>query len=442
MNTIVKLLSYKPLEKLLRVLNKNSKAYLVGGIVRDSLLQKPMHDIDLACALEPHLVSALLEGQGFRVVPTGIEHGTILVVVEGESIEVTTFRAPSARYETAYSKTIDEDLAGRDFTINAMAIDTVSQALIDPFGGQKDLQAQIVRCVGTPEARFSEDPLRILRAIRFGPASSWTIEPLTVEAIRSHAHLLASVSIERIREEISKILLSPKPADGLRAINQYGLLIHTLPELEPSVGCEQNKWHIHDVFEHTLAVVERTPPDLLLRLTALFHDIGKPHTVSAGPDGERHFYYHEHVGTDICKSAMHRLKYSNDMIDSTCTLVQYHMRPLKCSDSAVRRLMRDLGPLLENWRKFKWADKSPTMLQAEFDIEAEEFDTKLKLELSRQDYATRTKLVIDGHDIMREFNLQPGPKLGNILAQLKEIILDTPEHNNREGLMEIVRGLL
>jgi tRNA nucleotidyltransferase (CCA-adding enzyme) len=442
MDTINKLLSYKPLEKILRVLNQNCKAYLVGGMVRDSISGKPVNDIDLACILEPQAISALLEGQGFRVVPTGIEHGTILVVVDEEPIEITTFRSASARYETKYSQTIEEDLAGRDFTINAMAIDTETQALIDPFGGKHDLDAQIVRCVGNAEARLSEDPLRILRAIRFGPAAGWAIEPLTGEAIRICGSLLESVSVERIREEISKILLSPEPAAGIRAINHYGLLRYTVPELEPAVGCEQNKWHVHDVFEHTLAVIERTPPDLLLRLTALFHDIGKPHTVSVDPDGERHFYHHEHVGTDICKSAMHRLKYSNDLIESTTTLVRFHMRPLKCSDAAVRRLMRDLGPLLDPWRRFKWADKSPTMPQDEFDLESADFDSKLDLELNRQDYQARTKLAIDGNDIMSEFGLKPGPKLGNILNQLKELILDSPELNTREGLLEIIKGLL
>ncbi len=439
---IDKLLSYKPLEKLLRVLNQGSRAYLVGGVVRDSILGKPINDIDLACILKPQSISELLEGQGFRVVPTGIEHGTILAVVDEEPIEITTFRAASARHDTKYSQTIEEDLGGRDFTINAIAIDTVTQALIDPFSGQHDLQAQIVRAVGDPEARFSEDPLRILRAIRFGPATNWAIEPLTAEAIRSCGQLLGSVSVERIREELSKILLSPNPAAGIRAINHYGLLVYTVPELEPTIGCEQNKWHIHDVFEHTLAVIERTPPELLMRLAALFHDIGKPHTISVGPDGERHFYHHEHVGTDICKSAMHRLKYSNDLIESTTMLVQYHMRPLKCSDAAIRRLMRDLGPLLGDWRRFKWADKSPTMPQDEFDEEATDFDSKLNLELSRQDYEARTKLSINGNDIISAFGLKPGPKLGNILNQLKELILDSPELNTRESLLKIVNRLL
>jgi putative nucleotidyltransferase with HDIG domain len=248
--------------------------------------------------------------------------------------------------------------------------------------------------------------------------------------------------VERIREELSKILLSSEPAAGIRSINHYGLLMYTVPELEPSVGCEQNKWHTHDVFEHTLAVIERTPPELLLRLTALFHDIGKPHTVSVDSNGERHFYHHEYVGTDICKAAMHRLKYPNDLIDSTTTLVRYHMRPLKCSDAAVRRLMRDLGPLLNPWRQFKWADKSPTMPQEEFDLESADFDAKLDLELNRQDYQARTKLVIDGNDIMREFALKPGPKLGSILNQLKELILDSPDLNTRESLLEIAKGLL
>jgi tRNA nucleotidyltransferase (CCA-adding enzyme) len=443
MKQLETLLRYKPLKMVLDALCAHTRVYLVGGAVRDLLMDQPISDIDLACALHAEVLSRILTAdQGFKIVPTGIAHGTVLVVVENESIEITTFRAPSGRYDTKYSETIEEDLAGRDFTINAMAVDTVSGDLIDPFHGQSDLNDRIVRCVGDAALRFREDPLRILRAIRFGSANGFVINVDTENALMVSAKLLLQVSIERVREELSKILISPYPAEGFRSLLQYGLMEYTLPEIIRTVGCEQNKWHTQDVFEHTLTVIERTPPELLLRLVALFHDVGKPDTLSVGDDGERHFYGHEYISADICRVAMRRLKYSNELVDKTARLVSYHMRPLVCSSATVRRLMRDLGPLLDDWRKFKWADKSPTISEEQFQVEASEFDRNLSGERSRQDYVNRTQLAINGHQIMELFNLAPGPQLGKILSDLKEIILDDPNLNTPTELVKLVEQII
>jgi tRNA nucleotidyltransferase (CCA-adding enzyme) len=435
------LTTHPGIQSIIGALPSSAQLYLVGGAVRDLLLGIYRGDIDLACNLPPEQTSQILQDAGLKIVPTGIHHGTITVVFNREHVEITTFRAPSSRLKTEYSQTIEQDLCGRDFTINALAFDFARRTIIDPFGGQEDLESMTLKCVGDPNDRFTEDPLRILRMIRFGPGQGRKIEIQTAQAATTHAALLNKISVERIREEICKLLVSEKPAEALRSVKNYELLPYILPELIPAVGCEQNKWHIHDVFEHTLAVIERTPPEILLRLTALFHDIGKPATVSVGDDGERHFYRHEHIGADICKDAMQRLKFSNESIKSTSTLVEYHMRPLACTESAIRRLIRDLGPLLMSWQKFKWADKSPTVAQAVFDLEAAEFNTKLELELARQDRQARSQLAVDGHTLMQELNMAPGPPLGKIIKALKELILDNPELNEPATLIYKARKL-
>jgi tRNA nucleotidyltransferase (CCA-adding enzyme) len=421
------------LTKVLKALKNQAQIYMVGGAVRDALLGEALCDFDLACSLPPLDAKALLEQAGIRVVPTGIEHGTITAVVEKAHVEITTFRSPSSRIATRYGESIEEDLEGRDFTINALAYDFLKDRLIDPFGGLEDLNNRILRGTCSPLARFQEDPLRILRMLRFGPAQRRQIDQQTLEAAVSIADSLASVSVERVRDEFCKILLSPDPSVALRTARDSGLLQHLLPELLPAVDCEQNSWHIEDVFEHTLSVLSRTPPELLLRLTAIFHDIGKPLTVSLGEDGERHFYQHEHVGAEICSQTMKRLRFSNELTESTSLLVDYHMRPLSCSPATVRRLMRDLGPLLPEWRRFKHADKSPTLSEDEFFKEAQVFDTMLSEELSRKDLEQRSKLTIDGHDLMH-LGIPKGPQMGMVIKRLKELILDSPELNIPETL--------
>lgn len=421
------------LTKVLEILRHRAQIYLVGGAVRDALLGESLCDFDLACSLPPLETKELLEKGGIRVVPTGVDHGTVTAVVDKVHVEITTFRSPSSRSATRYSETIEEDLEGRDFTINALAYDFERKRLVDPFGGLEDLEKGILKGTCSPLTRFQEDPLRILRMLRFGPAQGRYIDKQTLEAAISTADSLVSVSVERIRDEFCKILISPMPSVALRTAKDAGLLKYLLPEIIPAIDCEQNSWHVEDVFEHTLTVLSRTPPELLLRLTAIFHDIGKPLTVSVGDDGERHFYQHEHVGAEICSQTMRRLRFSNELTESTSLLVDYHMRPLKCSPAAVRRLMRDLGPLLADWRKFKHADKTPTISEDEFLSEARVFDDMLSEELSRKDLEQRSKLSINGHDLT-SLGIPKGPQMGIIIRRLKELILDSPELNTPEVL--------
>ncbi|MCB0311471.1 MAG: HD domain-containing protein, partial [Bdellovibrionales bacterium] len=350
------------LQKLLECASDETQLYLVGGSVRDIALGAQQIDFDLASNLAPNQISQYLGAAGHRVIETGLQHGTITALIDSTPIEITTFRQPLPSHPVSYSDNIEIDLSARDFTINAIAFDLKQHRLIDPFDGLSDLANQTLRAVGSPQDRFKEDPLRILRMIRFGPAANRTVEDLTWTAASRQAKTISTVSIERIKEELDKILLGINAPEGFRALAKLNLLELTVPELIPCIGFEQNDFHLHDVFDHTLAVLERCPKDnLALRLTALYHDLGKPSTLSVDPAGNRHFYKHEIISEEICSNRMQALKYSKRLTKQVTRLVRYHMRPIECGPAGVRRLMRDLEEDFDLWQEFKFADKPPVM---------------------------------------------------------------------------------
>jgi tRNA nucleotidyltransferase (CCA-adding enzyme) len=376
------------------------------------------------------------------VIETGIQHGTVLVLVNDTHLEVTTFRQPADRDTQINAHDISTDLAGRDFTINTLAFCLKERILIDPWDGVSDLANSMLRCVGEPQARFKEDPLRILRMIRFGDAQGREIEDSTAQAALQNVELLALVSVERIRSETEQIILSPYPAAGVRRMLAIGALKFTIPELLPAVGFEQNRYHIHDVFEHTMAVLDRAPADRILRWSAIFHDIGKPHTLSVGEDGERHFYQHEVVSTTLSWERMLRLKFSHDDMKRISSVVRHHMRPMSCGPAGVRRLIRDLGDNLSTWRAFKNADASPTIPSSEFNREAAAFDALLEGELNKMRQPSYGKLAVNGDDLKKELGLREGKQLGAILKQLEELIIEDPTRNSRDTLLNAARELL
>lgn len=435
-----RLLDTAAINKLRSALGPEGKLHLVGGAVRDTLIGKENHDIDLTTKLRPEETLALLKKAGIRTEPTGIEHGTILAVFEDAQIEITTFRKPgrarTARGPEIFSDSIEQDLAGRDFTINALAYSLESGQLVDPFSGINDLAQNLIRAVGDPSARFLEDPLRILRMVRFGPANKRKIEEQTFSAAKKLANHIQEISQERIRDEFIKIICAQSPAEALRKLRECGALDIVLPEIVSSYDFEQNEFHRFDVFEHTLAVLENCPSTPLLRLTAVFHDIGKPATLSVGPDGRRHFYKHEIVSTNMTKTALKRLRCSNQMIKEVTSLVRYHMRPLNCGPAAVRRLVRDLGPLMEPWLEFKAADsKGAKVAPKDITQMVQNFRGLLKTELSRGDFL---KLAVTGDDI-KNFGIAEGPIIGHILNGLRELVLNEPDLNHREKLLELAR---
>ena len=427
-------LSDSGIQKIFSILGDSSGLALVGGSVREFLSSRATTDVDLAVRLLPMQVKTALEGQGIRVIETGIEHGTVLAVIDQRHYEITTYRRPGPRIGSGYSETLETDLSGRDFTINAIAYNLATRKIVDPFAGARDLELGVLRCVGAARERFSEDPLRILRAIRFGVASGRIIDPQTEAAIVDLRQSLASVSIERIRHEVEQILLSPHAADGFRALARLELLPYTIPELQQTIGVEQNDYHVHDVFEHTMAVISNAPTDRILRLTALFHDLGKPATLSIGENGQRHFYLHEKISTEICQTVMKRMRYSQSDIDTVALLVATHMRPLTCGPQGVRRLIRDLGTDLERWFQFKFADRPPRVVEGEFEAGVENFTTLLHAERKRTVGSVFSSLGVSGQDVLLA-GVREGPAVGGILKVLNDEVLEDPERNTRDYLL-------
>ncbi len=435
-------------KKILSALGNDAQLHLVGGAVRDTILKsqikKSKIDIDLATGLHPEEVCKRLSDQKIHWIPTGIEHGTVLAVVDDTHIEITTFRIPGSRElggsNPRYSDSIEIDLSGRDFTINAIAYSLEKRILIDPFSGIEDLKSNTIRAINDPTIRFKEDPLRILRMVRFGHAQGRTVEETTWQAALSLISSLATISMERIRDEFLKILISDYPENSLRALKELKALDLIIPEIVPSYDFEQNEYHRFDVFEHTLEVIKNTPQDLLLRLTALFHDLGKPHTLSVGDDERRHFYKHEIVSADLTKKALKRLLLPNSVIKEVSLLVRLHMRPIGCGPAGIRRLIRDLDQLLNPWLKFKEADALGAKVKlSDFESEKKRFIDLLKIEQART--TNFLKLAITGQDLISLGAIE-GPILGNVLNALKEMVLNDPSLNTKEALLRLAKEKL
>lgn len=427
---------FKQLRKLLDV-----KVYLVGGAVREGLIGKSVTDLD--CASEIHADQALkiLEPH-YRVIPTGIEHGTIRVMLPSlGGLELTTFRKPSSRDKSQFSKTIEEDLGGRDFTINAIAVDSDSGEIIDPFKGASDLKNKVLRAVGDPKERIDEDPHRIMRALRFGYAEGREIEATLLKCLKALGRSLEKVSIERIRDELTKIILCSFPEKAIEALKEINILDLVLPEFLDSVGFEQNDFHTEDVFSHSVTVLRRAKDisdDKIVRFAALFHDIGKPKSFSVGDDGRRHFYGHEVFGAEITESALERLRFGSSEIKRISRLVKHHMRPIECGPAGVRRLFRDLEDDFPLWRLLKIADKPPIEDEEPFLLRLKVFDEMVLKEREKQKEPLR--IAVNGDDL-KGLGISPGPKMGAILKKLEEEVIETPEINEKEKLLERAKFL-
>jgi len=433
---IKELLNRKEVTFLQKVLGTDADLHIVGGAVRDLFLEKDPKDIDLATKLTPQKVISKLEKNKVRYVPLGIRRGTIAAIVDHQSIEITTFRNP--QQEDVFTDSIEQDLPARDFTINAIAISVNTGKLIDPFGGEQDLKKGILKTVGDPTLRFTEDPHRILRLIRFGTGHGRVVEKATLEAAKKLSHLLQHEKVERIGMEFSKIMMLPTTSNCLREMNELGILSIVLPELIPCVGLEQNQHHKLDVFEHTLSVVDNVEDydNLKLKLAALFHDIGKPESITE-VNGRRRMIGHELVSERIAKEAMTRLKYSNFMVECVTTLVRLHMKPIiGMKSGGIRRLIRDAGFLLEDWMALKKADiLGGRNLDYDFEPTWKEFVDRVDYELYRTDVAApKDPLEIGGKDIM-SLGIPQGPVVGQVLALLREEVLEDPTLNKRDVLL-------
>jgi tRNA nucleotidyltransferase (CCA-adding enzyme) len=424
------------------------QAHLVGGGVRDMLLGRPPADFDLATDARPEKVLEIF-GRSFAI-PTGLQHGTVTVLSGSDpatrrSVEVTTFRGEGAYLDgrrpssVTYVSTLDEDLSRRDFTMNAIALEPVTGAIADPFDGRADLARKLIRAVGDPLARFREDGLRPMRAVRQAAQLGFEIESATLDAIAPTLDVFRKVSAERVRDELLKLLASPRPSVGLALMHRTGLLGEVLPELLEGVGCAQNRYHKHDVFGHTLAVVDATRGDAIVRLGALLHDVGKPRARQPreGAPGEYSFFNHEYVGKDMADAIGRRLKLSTADRARVVAMVEHHMFFYKpeWSDGTVRRFVKRVGA---DALGALFALREGDVLGRGFDEDPERELGELKrriAEVAASDAALRvTDLAINGQDVMRVLGVPPGREIGVVLERLLELVLDDPSLNTRETL--------
>ena len=426
---------------------KGFECYLVGGSVRDLLLGRPVYDYDFATNARPELVKGLFR----RVIPTGIKHGTVSVLMGGRTYEVTTYRADGKYVDgrrpdtVTFSETLEEDVKRRDFTINGLAYDMLREELIDYIGGVEDISRKIIRTIGEPIDRFSEDGLRPYRACRFAAKLNFTIEERTLQAITETLDIARLVSSERVREELMKLLEADKPSEGLEYLRISGLMDIFLPELSRCHGVLQNKYHLYDIYYHSVYSCDAAPADRpLIRLTALLHDLGKLPTRREGADGDYTFYNHEVLGTRMARKIMQRLKFSNEDIAHATNLINNHMfyYMLEWTDGAVRRFMRKVGvENLEDVFLLRRADREGNGMRGGLPAPIGQLRKRIEKIIEDENAITVRDLDINGHVIMEEFGIQPGPMIGKILNELLEMVLDEPEKNNRLLLVERAKDI-
>ena len=421
---------------------KGFEAFVVGGCVRDALRGVDPQDWDVATSARPEEIQRLFT----RSLYTN-RFGTVVVSSGAHEIEVTTYRVDAGYADhrrpeaVAFTESLHEDLARRDFTMNAMAWRPTPSGgeLVDPFDGRADLEAKLVRAVGDPAERFTEDALRMLRAVRFATVLRMRIEPRTADATQANAGLAATLSGERIQQELNKILLAGRPSTGIRLLSDLGLLAVLCPELEVCKTIPQDKAVAQDVFEHSLITVDATPPDLVLRLAGLFHDVGKPETFADG-----HFHQHEFVGEAITRRVLKRWKYPKDRVAAVTHLIRHHMFWYQAdwTGSAVRRFIRKVGlDVIPDLFALRRADNIGSGMRAPRMYALEDLWTRVQGEIERSTAFSPHDLEVDGSDVMRELGIGPGPEVGRVIALVFERVLDDPDLNALDRLLPLIREI-
>ena len=436
------------------LLKAGFEACLVGGCVRDILLNKEPKDWDITTNARPEDIQKIFPDSVYEN-----NFGTVGVKTNSDDprlkiIEITTYRL-EGKYtdkrhpdEIKFAKTVEEDLARRDFTINSMAL-RMSQdkpfELVDPFGGIQDLGTRIIKAVGDPEDRFQEDALRMMRAIRFMAQLDFKIDKDTEAAIKKHAGLLEFISHERIRDEFSKTIMTPDAAGGIEKMQELGILKYVVPELVDGVGVSQNQHHIFTVFEHNLRSLDYAAKknfSLEIRLAALLHDIGKPKSKRGeGPDST--FYGHQVVGARIAAQVLDRLRFSKEITEKVILLIREHMfvyDPETVTDAGARRLLRRVGPEnIEDLFMLREADRIGSGVPKAQPYRLRHL--KFRIEKVSKDPISAKMIQVDGADIMKELNTAPGPRIGWILSILLEEILDDPTVNTKDNLVARIKAL-
>ncbi len=422
------------------------EAYLVGGCVRDLVVGRAPKDWDVTTNAHPDQIQALFDETYYNN-----EFGTVGVVNECTEpslkvVEVTPYRTEGHYTDkrrpdhVVFGVTLEEDLARRDFTVNAIALDHSNRHLVDPFKGHADLDAKMLRAVGDPSERFREDALRMLRAVRLGAELGFSIEQETYRALSEHASLLAHISKERIRDELVRIIMSPYPMEALLHMKQTGLLRYVLPDLERGIGVEQNQAHSYHVFEHLLRALQHAADKqfpLEVRLGALFHDISKPECRRKGANGEWTFYGHEVVGSRVTRKALQDLRFPKEVVDTVVTLVRWHMffsDPDQITLSAVRRMIVNVGGESGIWKLLdvRKCDRIGSGRPKEQPFRFRKYVSMVEEAL--RDPISVALLKIDGLKVMEVTRETPGPRIGNILNALLEEVLDDPTKNTAEYL--------
>jgi tRNA nucleotidyltransferase (CCA-adding enzyme) len=417
------------------------EAYAVGGCIRDSILGRVPDDWDITTSAKPQQVKELFR----RTIDTGIEHGTVTVMLDKDGFEVTTYRIDGeyedSRHpkEVIFTANLIEDLKRRDFTINAMAYNEQA-GLVDVFGGIEDIERKMIRCVGNAEERFTEDALRMMRAIRFSAQLGYEIEEGTKEAIRKLAGNLRNISAERIQVELVKLLVSPHP-DYLRTAYETGVTKVVLPEFDACMETPQvHPHHCYNVGEHILKSLKEVPALKELRLTMLFHDFGKPAALSVGEDGKTHFYGHEKISADMANKILKRLRFDNDTLRKVVRLVEFHdygnsVVPDKCFiRRAINKIGEEIFPYMYHIKKADILAQSD--YHREEKLEALERSKELYQEIMEEAQCVSLKtLAVTGSDLIAH-GMKPGKELGEALHVLLEHVLDHPQDNQKEILLK------
>ena len=429
--------------KIISVLRKaGHEAYVVGGCVRDMFLEREPGDWDITTSARPEEVKKIFR----RTIDTGIQHGTVTVLLDSGAYEVTTYRSDGDYEDQRHPSSVEfvtnlkEDLLRRDFTINAMAYNP-DEGLQDPYHGLDDLEKGLIRCVGDPDARFSEDALRMMRAVRFSAQLDFDIEENTAEAIKKHAPDLSRISVERVCAELVKLIVSDHPEYMLKAYD-YGITKVVLPEFDALMETQQkNRHHIFNVGMHTVKVMTGVRPERIIRLSALLHDIGKPDARLPDENGEDHFKGHALIGEVKANRIMRRLRMDNDTIRRVCLLVRHHDDRFPAEKKNVRRMLGRLGPeLFPYYIELRRAD---TAAQSDY-LRKEKTENIDRIEelyfeiIDEEQCYSLDSLAITGRDIIK-LGVRPGPIIGGLLRKALDLVIEVPEANTKETLLKFLQ---
>jgi tRNA nucleotidyltransferase (CCA-adding enzyme) len=417
-----------------RLIQQGHQAYIVGGALRDAWLRSEPKDWDVATDATPDRMHDLFHD----MTRFDLKHGTVTLVYQRRHYEVTTFRG-----KTGLGRNIEEDLAHRDFTFNAIAYDTTDGRVIDPFNGRGDIARKVVRAVLDPSERFQEDPLRMIRAIRFAVELGYSIDPKTLEAVHLLSHTIDRVAQERIRDELLRILLARKPSKGFTLMRKTGLLKRILPELLEGYGKRQNDFHRYTIYRHIMETVDSVEPDPVLRLSALFHDIAKPR-VRKKTNRRWRFLRHAGASVELTKQIMTRLRFSNDVIARVTHLIGNHMFEYKreLTERALRRLIKRVGQdNIDALIDLRSADDLAHGWGRGFEADLDAFSARINSLLNQSPPLTVADLAVNGDDVMTLLGMRPGPEVGEILERLVALVIEKPEFNQKDTLLEFLKDM-